>query len=135
MPPTSQPHRKRKVKTTNYIGIDIGKNHCAACVADGKREILRGLTYLNTRGGIEELAKTLIRYSECRTVLESTGKLWLKTYEILEAHGVPVKLANSLQPKVIAQACIKTDKLSTRTLAHMLRANLILECYIPTREV
>jgi hypothetical protein len=46
-----------------------------------------------------------------------------------------VKLANPLQTKAIAQARIKTDKLSARILAHLLRANLIPECYIPTREV
>jgi transposase len=120
---------------TNYVGIDIGKNRCAACVADEKGEILRELTYLNTRSGIEELAEKLARYGECRAVLESTGNLWLKTYEILEAHGVQVKLANPLQTKAIAQARIKTDKLSARILAHLLRANLIPECYIPTREV
>jgi transposase len=46
-----------------------------------------------------------------------------------------VKLANPLQTKAIAQARIKTDKLSARILAHLLRANLIPECYIPTRAV
>ena len=60
MPPTSQPHRKREVKRTNYVGIDVGKNRCAVCVADEKGEILRELTYMNTRGGIEELAERQI---------------------------------------------------------------------------
>jgi hypothetical protein len=71
MPPTSQPHQKQEVKRTNYVGIDIGKNRCAACIADEKGEILRELTYMNTRGGIEELAEKLARYGECRAVLES----------------------------------------------------------------
>ncbi|MCJ7574296.1 transposase [Candidatus Bathyarchaeota archaeon] len=113
----------------------MAKNRCAVCVTDEKGELLRELIYMNTRGGIEELAEDLSRYGECRAVLESTRNLWLKTYEILETHGVPVKLANPLQTKAIAQARIKTDKLSARILAHLLRANLIPECYIPTREV
>jgi predicted NBD/HSP70 family sugar kinase len=43
---------KREVKRTNYVGIDIGKNRCAACVADEKGEILRELISMNTRSGI-----------------------------------------------------------------------------------
>jgi transposase len=78
MPPTSQPHQKHEVKTTNYVGINIGKNRCAACVADEKGEILRELTYLNTRSGIEELAEKLARYGECRAVLESRGTCGLR---------------------------------------------------------
>ena len=38
---------------TNYVGIDIGKNRYAACIADKKGEILRELTYLNTGSDIE----------------------------------------------------------------------------------
>jgi len=70
----------QEVKRTNYVGIDVGKNRCAVCVTDEKGEILRELIYMNTRGGIEELAENLSRYGECRAVLESTGNLWLKTY-------------------------------------------------------
>lgn len=66
-------------------------------------------------------------------MLESTGNLWLKTYEVLEEHGIPVKLANPLKTRAIAEARIKTDKLTARILAQLLRADLIPECYIPSR--
>ena len=72
---TSQPHQNGEVKRTNYLGIGVGKNRCAVCVADEKGEILRELTHINTRVGIEELAKNLPRYGECHAVLESTGNL------------------------------------------------------------
>ena len=74
----------REVKRTNYVGIDVGKKRCAAYVTDEKGGILRELTYRNTRIGIESLAMTLTSYRECTAVLESTGNLWLKTYETLE---------------------------------------------------
>ena len=41
-----------------------------------------------------------------------------------------VKVAHSLKVKAIAEAKIKTDKISTDILAHLIRANLIFECYI-----
>jgi transposase len=56
--------------------------------------------------------------------------MWLKTYEAFEKYGIDVKLANPLKTKAIAEARIKTDKLDARTLAHLLRSNLITESYI-----
>jgi len=67
-------------------------------------------------------------------VLESTGNLWHKTYEVLESNGIPVKLANPLKTRAIAEARIKTDKISTRIHAHLLRADLIPECQHTTQK-
>jgi transposase len=104
-------------------------------VTDKKGQVRRELTYRNTRTGITELAETLSEHGECTAVLESTGNLWHKTYEVLESKGIPVKLANPLKTRAIAEARIKTDKISARILAHLLRADLIPECYIPPRNV
>ena len=121
----------REVKRVNYVGIDIGKKRCVACVTDKNGQAQRELAYRNTRTGITELAEILAGYGECIAVLESTGNLWLKTYEVLESKGIPVKLANPLKTRAIAEVRIKTDKISARILAHLLRADLIPECYIP----
>ena len=110
-----------------YVGIDIGKKRCAACVTDEQGEVQRELVYKNTRTGITELAETLALHGECTAVVESTGNLWLKTYEVLEDKGVPVKLVNPLKTRAIAEAKIKTDKISARILAHLLRADRIPE--------
>jgi transposase len=123
------------VKRVYYVGIDIGKKRCAAYVTNDNGQVQRELIYRNTRTGITELAETLALHGECTAVVESTGNLWLKTYEVLEDNGVPVKLANPLKTRAIAEAKIKTDKISARILAHLLRADLIPECYIPPREV
>ena len=83
----------------NYGGIDIGKKRCVACVTDENGQAQRELAYRNTRTGITELAEILAGYGECIAVLESTGNLWLKTYEVLESKGIPVKLANPSRPE------------------------------------
>jgi len=49
--------------------------------------------------------------------------------DLLRELGGEVKIANALQVKAIAHARIKTDKRDSRTLAHLLRANLIPEVY------
>jgi hypothetical protein len=40
-----------------------------------------------------------------------------------------------LKTKAIAEAKIKTDTLDARTLAHLLRSDLVAECYIAPREI
>jgi len=69
-----------------------------------------------------------------KAVVESTGNLWIRIYEALESIGVEVKLANPFKTKAIASARIKTDKLSARILAHLLRGDLIAECYVSSKE-
>jgi transposase len=46
-----------------------------------------------------------------------------------------VKLANPVKTRAIAEARIKTDKVDASTLADLLRANLVAESYIPSKEV
>lgn len=46
-----------------------------------------------------------------------------------------VRLANPYKTKAIASARIKTDRLSARIMAHLLRTDLIAEYYLAPREV
>jgi len=91
-----------------YIGIDVGKNRCQACIMDEDGGILEELRFTNDAEGIRRLLRH-VGDAECKAVLESTGNLWLRIYEALEGQGVEVKLANPLQTKAIASARIKTD--------------------------
>jgi len=54
---------------------------------------------------------------------------------MLEAKGYEVKLANPLRTKAIASAKIKTDAIDAKTLADLLRADLIVESYVPSKEM
>jgi len=67
--------------------------------------------------------------------MESTGSVWSNLYDLLEERKVPVVLANPLRTRVIASARIKTNKVDARIPAHLLRADLVAECYIPPREL
>jgi hypothetical protein len=46
-----------------------------------------------------------------------------------------VHLAHPLKVKAIAEAKIKTYKINTKILAHLLRSDLFPEAYIPARSV
>ena len=115
----------------NNIAVDVGKRRCIVCIMNDKGTILEETSYDNTSRDADSFAKQAIRkYGICRAVCESTGNLWIKTYEAFEKHGICVRLANPLKTRAIAEARIKTDKLDARTLAHLLRTNLVAECYI-----
>lgn len=117
-----------------YIGVDVGKKKCQACIMDEDGGVLDELRFTNTGEGIRMLLER-VGDGECKAVVESTGNLWLRIYEALEDHGAEMKLANPYKTKAIASARIKTDKLSARILAHLLRADLIAECYVVSKKV
>jgi transposase len=93
-------------------------------------------TYPNTALDASRYAKQIVeKYGECKAVVESTGNMCMKTFEAFESNGVIVKLANPVRTRAIAEARVKTDKLDSKTLAHLLRTDLIAECYVPSRNV
>jgi len=119
-----------------YVAVDIGKKRCATCVMDEDSSILDTGSYPNTRSDASRYAKQMVeKYGECKAVVESTGSVWTKTYEAFESNGVMMKLANPVKTRAIAEAKVKTDKLDSKILAHLLRADLIAECYVPSRDV
>jgi transposase len=98
--------------------------------------ILDAGIYPNTFLDASRYAKQIVeKYGECKAVVESTGNMCMKTFEAFESNGVTVKLANPVRPRAIAEARVKTDKLDSKTLAHLLRTDLIAECYVPSRNV
>jgi transposase len=67
--------------------------------------------------------------------MESTGSVWSNLYNHLDERHIPVTLANPLKTRAIASARIKTDKVDARILAHLLRGDLVAECYVPPRDL
>jgi transposase len=90
-----------------YIGIDVGKSRCQACVMGEDGGILDEFPFANDSEGIKKLIE--LADTGSKAVVESTGNMWLRIYEALEAAGVQVKLANPYKTRAIASARIKTD--------------------------
>jgi transposase len=66
--------------------------------------------------------------------VEPSANYWVRIYDKLEDEGVEIKLSNPLRTKAIAEAKVKTDKLDAKTLAYLLRGDLVAESYVPTRK-
>jgi transposase len=117
-----------------YIGIDVHKKLCYACIKDRDGNVLGELAFPNKSYGIDMLLEA-IEGRKARAVIESTGNLWLRLYLSLEEAGVEVLLVNPKKTKAIAEARLKNDKVDASTLADLLRADLVAPCYVPPGEI
>ena len=114
------------------IGTDIGKRR--VCIMDRNGTVLEEAGYENTYAAATALARKARReYGKCQTVCESTENLWIKTYEAFEDRGIPIELASPMKVRAIAEASVKTDKVDAKTLAQLLRTNLIARCHMAER--
>jgi len=116
----------------NSVGIDLHRNRSHVAVIDGNgelavsRRIVNGReTFLELLGGLE---------GETQIAVEATyGWEWLA--DLLEDAGYEIHLAHPLRTRAIAAARVKTDAVDARTLAHLLRADLLPEAYVAPREL
>jgi len=69
-----------------------------------------------------------------KAVVEA-GRTWGVIYDLLESIGVEPVLANPLKTRAIAEAKIKTDTIDAKTLADLLRADLIPTVHVPSHTV
>lgn len=114
------------------IGVDYHKKFSYLVVKDKSGEVLRSGQVQNTQSSV---VKFLAPYKEdSKAVLESCRN-WCVMHDWLEDIVDDVILANPFKVKAIAEAKIKTDKIDATVLADLLRADLIPQSYIATREV
>src|SRR4030042_1740898 len=108
-------------ETMVYVGLDIHKEFCQACVIDPSGRVLSNEKFSSTQ---EDLDEFLDKFEDAKFVLESTG-IWEFIYESIEKRGFEAVLAHPLKVRAIAEARVKTDKVAAETLAQLLRDDLI----------
>jgi transposase len=114
----------------NY-GLDVHKKYTTICVMDDAGTVLtegRAVT------GELPAHPAFALKGEKRAVMEAGGS-WHHLYDILEPVVDELLLAHPLRVRAIASARVKTDEIDARTLAHLLRSDLIPAAYIPPPEV
>jgi transposase len=118
-----------------YVGIDVHKKYCQAALMDNDGQLVKELRFDNTSQGTSSLV-TLAKSidPQVQAVMEPSANFWIRIYDKLEDEGIDVKLSNPLRTKAIAEARIKTDRIDAKTLAFLLRGDLVAESYVPTRK-
>jgi transposase len=116
----------------NSVGIDLHRKRSHVAALDERGVELFSRRIVNDCDTFVALLGELD--GESKIALEATyGWEWLA--DLLEDHGNELHLAHPLRTKAIASARVKTDAVDARTLAHLLRTDLLPEAYVAPREL
>jgi transposase len=113
------------------VGVDYHKRYMVATGIDGRDTVPERRRVENTPEAVVAYFRALTRGA--KVALEATGG-WYHFYELVEALGLDVVLAHPLKTRAIAESRIKTNKVSSAILAHLLRPDLLPSSYIPSRQ-
>ena len=111
-----------------FVGIDYHKKFSYGTIMTETGQILKQARFDNHPQAISNF---MGQYAgpDCSAVLEATRN-WCVMHDWLEELAGNVTLAHPLKVKAIAEAKIKTDKIDSATLAHLLRCDLIPAAYV-----
>lgn len=114
-----------------YAGIDYHKRYSVVCVHDAQGRLVQEQ---RVDHAFPEVFQRLFKeYPEPVAVVYESTLNWSWLYEILRPvkNVASITLANPYKVRLIAEAQIKTDKISARALATLLRLNVVPACHIP----
>lgn len=113
-----------------HTGIDMHKEFLMVTVLDETgSEVVRPKRIPAHEPSVEEFFGQF-EPEEVAAVLEA-GPNWYRLCDQLDELGIENKLAHPFKTKAIASARIKTDRIDSRTLADLSRADLVAESYKP----
>lgn len=116
-----------------YVGIDLHRKTSNLAVMDDRGGVVRERKVRSSREAIRE-ALDEFKPKPLKAVFEATfGWGWLA--DVLAEEGVEAHMAHPLQTKAISAARVKNDSVDAKTLAHLLRTNLLPEAWIAPPDV
>lgn len=113
-----------------YIGLDLHKEYSHVAVMTDDGDLTAEYRIDHEPGELETFAE---EYAGSNVAMEATGS-YRYVYEILD-QSMEVTLVNPSQTRVFAEAKGKTDSIDAKMLAHLLRADLVAESYVPPEEI
>lgn len=115
-----------------YFGLDVHKRYTVFThVDEGGRLLGQG----RVGNDAESLCELLSRSAQPAKVVLEAGGIWPVFTDALEDHAVEVVLAHPLKMRAIASARIKTDRIDSATLAHLLRTDLVPRSYLAPKSL
>jgi transposase len=113
-----------------YAALDLHEKSVQCVLKDQDGRIVRESKTIKD----EERILGFLDGTNASVVMES-GRNHQHIYDVLKERGYEVKVAHPLMVKAIAYAKVKSDKVDARTLADLLRADMIPESYVPGRDI
>ena len=115
-----------------YIGIDLHKETCYATTLDKEGEIVDRREFKNEREEWEKFVEGIPRDS--KVAIEACS-YWYPVCDFLEERGIEMVLSHPSKTRIIAEGKIKTDRIDSKNLAKLLRADFLPRSYIPSKEI
>src|SRR6516165_5256431 len=111
------------------VAMDLHKRHSQVATLDQWGEVreLR-IEHDGDSGGMEKFLGGLEAGS--RIAIEATASWWW-VVDLAEKHGHEVVLSNPKKTRLIADACLKNDRVDTEELLHLLRLGYLPRVWIP----
>ena len=120
------------MKETYYIGLDVHKQSVSYCVKTASGEILQEGKLAARREDLRAWAAA--QPKPWRGAMEATlFTAWV--YDTLKPYAEELKVGHPARLKAIGCAKKKSDRLDARTLADLLRCNLLPTCYMLSPEM
>ena len=116
----------------NAAGIDIGSRSHFVAVPEGTDE-KPVREFCGFTGDLERMAEWLIACGVTTVAMESTGVYWIPVFEILESHGLEVKLVNARHVKNVPGR--KSDILDCQWLQQLHTYGLLRGAFRPVEQV
>ncbi len=115
------------MNTLHYIGFDVHKKTISFCVKTAAGEIVEEGSLLAQRAVLRQWASA--RRQPWRGALEATlFSSWI--YDTLKPYGEQLEMAHPAKMKAISAGKKKSDTLDARTIADLVRCDLLPACYV-----
>jgi len=115
-----------------YVGIDLHRKRSQVCAIDEDGAQLLSRSVDNDP---EALLSLLANLGERPRVALEAAYGWEWLADLLDENGIELHLSHPLRTKAIASARVKTDAVDARTLAHLLRTDLLPEAWVAPQPV
>jgi len=115
-----------------FAALDLHKKQIQAATFDDQgNPVYRG-RFPATRAAVESFARNHLSTAH-KVALEATFNTWA-IVSLLQPFVEEVVVSNPMATRAIAQAKVKTDKIDTEVLAHLLRCDYLPRVWIPDQE-
>ena len=116
-----------------YIGIDHHKRFSQYTAMDEGGKVIKRAKISNEEEEVKSFMECLPPGPK-KAALEAS-RAWGWMFDEMEKYTEETLLGNPLEIKAIAHAKIKTDAIDSQTIAHLLRADLLPTCFVPSKEI
>ncbi len=119
-----------------YAGVDVHKKFSFITAMNDKGKVINRTKIMHGKEIKQAPWKDFTdQFNEPLSLaIEATG-LWFSVHEALEPLVKDIKLSHPLKTRAIAEARMKTDKIDSTMLAHLLRTDLLPVCYVPPKGI